>query len=301
MASQLDDDQVLTALSDHWGLSAAEVEPHHGGMNSATWFVQHGDRRWVAKSVAPHHGSAFAAGLAVASRVDGSGIPAGRAEPSLDGRIVVEVGGFPLALLDWVPGEPLPGAGPADQDVIGSTLGRVHLALKGADVPGSERFHWVDPTADHLDVQPWVREHVAAGVAAFDGLGPHTLTQGLLHADPSPEAFRLDAATGVCGLIDWPSALHGPLLYDLASAVMYVGGLDRADRLVTAYLAQGALAEAEVTRGLAVLLRFRWAVQADYFARRLVERDLTGIADDAENEKGLSNAHHWLTRGLLPL
>lgn len=297
MPPQLTDDQVRSALSDYWGQNGA-VEPHHGGMNSATWFVAQGAQRWVAKSVDPQNGPAFAAGLAVAARLDASGIPAGRPEPALDGRLVVQVGGSPLALLAWVPGAPVAGDGPEDQDVIGATLGRVHLALKGADVPGSERFHWVDPTADHLDIRPWVREHVAWAVADFDALGPQTLTHGLLHADPHNEAFRLDPATGVCGLIDWPSAIIGPLLYDLASAVMYVGGSDRADRLVAAYLAQGGLAESEVERGLGVLLRFRWAVQADYFARRLVERDLTGIADDAGNEKGINDAHYWLTSGL---
>lgn len=298
MPTQLDDDRIRAALIDHWGLDSAAVAPHHGGMNSATWFVTQGTRRWVAKSVASPDGPAFAAGLAVAARLDASGIPAGRPEPALDGRSVVHIDGFPLALLTWVPGTPVPGAGPQDQDVIGATLGRVHLALKGADVPGSERFHWVDPTAPHLDARPWVREHVAAGVAAYEDLGPRTLTHGLLHADPAPEAFRLDPATGVCGLIDWPSAINGPLLYDLASAVMYVGGPARADRLIAAYLAQGALAEAEVERGLMGLLRFRWAVQADYFARRLTDNDLTGIADEGGNEEGLNDAHHWLTRGL---
>jgi homoserine kinase type II len=298
MQPNLSDDRIRSAIADHWGLSDADVGPHHGGMNSATWFVTQGPRRWVAKSVAPHNGPAFASGLAVAALLDASGIPAGAPEPALDGGIVVQVDGVPLALLAWVPGASLPGAGPADQDVIGTTLGRVHLALKGTDVTGSERFHWVDPAAPHLDIRPWVREQVAVAVAAFDRSGPDTLTHGLLHADPAPEAFRLDAATGVCGLIDWPSGIHGPLLYDLASAVMYAGGPGRADRLVAAYLAQGALAEAEVERGLGVLLRFRWAVQADYFARRLTEGDLTGIADASENEKGLNDAHRWLTRGL---
>lgn len=36
-----------------------------------------------------------------------------------------------------------------------------------------------------------------------------------------PEAFRLDPATGRYGVIDWSYALRGPLLDDLASAVMY--------------------------------------------------------------------------------
>jgi len=44
------------------------------------------------------------------------------------------------------------------------------------------------------------------------------------------------------------------------------------------------------------MLRFRWAVQADYFARRIATGDLTGIESAAENESGLADAHAWLGR-----
>jgi len=64
---------------------------------------------------------------------------------------------------------------------------------------------------------------VTAAVAALDQPAPSSLSWGLLHADPAPEHFRLDPSSGRCGLIDWSVALEGPLLYDLASAVMYVG------------------------------------------------------------------------------
>jgi hypothetical protein len=47
---------------------------------------------------------------------------------------------------------------------------------------------------------------------------------------------------------------------------------------------------------LPVLLRFRWAVQADYFARRVATDDRTGISDAAENEKGLVDARDGLRR-----
>jgi hypothetical protein len=43
-----------------------------------------------------------------------------------------------------------------------------------------------------------------------------------------------------------------------------------------------------------VALRFRWAVQADYFARRITVNDLTGIAGPHENEKGLEDASRSL-------
>ena len=42
------------------------------------------------------------------------------------------------------------------------------------------------------------------------------------------------------------------------------------------------------------MLRFRWAVQADYFARRITGNDLTGIAGPEENEKGLEDARRAL-------
>jgi homoserine kinase type II len=54
------------------------------------------------------------------------------------------------------------------------------------------------------------------------------------------------------------------------------------------------LPRAEADRGLAPMLRFRWAVQADYFARRIAVGDLTGIADAAGNEKGLADARRAL-------
>jgi Ser/Thr protein kinase RdoA (MazF antagonist) len=121
------------------------------------------------------------------------------------------------------------------------------------------------------------------------------MSWGLLHADPAPEAFRLDPATGRCGVIDWSYFLHGPLLYDLASAIMYVGGLAHAGDLIEAYLKQGLLDRGEVGQGLAAMLRFRWAVQASYFAWRIANNDLTGISSPEENEKGLEDARQSLT------
>ena len=86
----------------------------------------------------------------------------------------------------------------------------------------------------------------------------------------------------------------GPLLYDLASAVMYVGGIDRGRELVEAYLGEAVLIRTEVARGLAPMLTFRWAVQADYFARRIDRNDLTGISSTQGNEKGLEDARRHL-------
>jgi Ser/Thr protein kinase RdoA (MazF antagonist) len=281
-------------LADDWALPGATVEAHHGGMGSATWLVSQDGRRWVAKAVAPALRAQFAGGLSVATMLDAAGILAGAPLPTPDGRSVVDVGAASLALLTWVEGDPLTGAGADEQRMIGDTLGQVHQVLDGRSVAGTQRFHWVRPQAGHLALRPWIRPAVTAAVAALDQLDPSSLTWGLLHADPAPEHFRLDPSSGRCGLIDWSVALEGPLLYDLASAVMYVGGPDHGGHLVEAYLRRAVVTPAEVERALPVLLRFRWAVPADYFARRIAEHDLTGITGPADNEKGLDDARRWL-------
>ena len=288
---------LRASLAEHWDLSGAQVRPHGGGMNSATWLVKSGGQRWVAKAVPPAARTRFTGGLAVADRLERSGVPAGAPMPTSDGQVVVTVAGCPLALLAWVPGVELTGQGPEEQRLIGRTLGRLHRALTEVHVPGTERFHWVDPTAEHLGVCDWIRPAVTAAVRELDDLRSETLSWGLLHTDPAPEAFRLDHATGTCGVIDWSVALAGPLLYDLASAVMYVGGAGRAGELVEAYLGQDVLDRTEMERGLLPMLRFRWAVQADYFARRIVEDDRTGVSGPEDNEKGLADARRRLVDG----
>ncbi|WP_433831033.1 phosphotransferase enzyme family protein [Actinoplanes sp. CA-015351] len=289
----ISNEQLRACLAAEWGLADPVVEVHNGGMNSATWFIDSPTRpgqRRVAKAVAPADRPAFTAGLAVATAVEAAGIPAGAPVPTRSGDLVAT--DVPLALLTWVPGSPLPGSplsgsplsgGPLsgdDQRVIGATLARVHQALRDVSVPGEETFHWLDPRSTHLAIRPWLRDAITGAIAAYDELG--ALTTGLLHTDPAPEAFRLDTATGVCGLIDWSIAMRGPLLYDLASAVMYAG-----DGVVNAY---PMVDLSELERGLPTMIRFRWAVQADYFARRIATGELTGITSQADNEKGLADA-----------
>jgi hypothetical protein len=66
-------------------------------------------------------------------------------------------------------------------------------------------------------------------------------------------------------------------------------GPGRAAAMTGAYLRAGPLTAREVAVGLPVMLRFRWAVQADYFAWRITAGDLTGITGPEENEKGLED------------
>lgn len=76
---------------------------------------------------------------------------------------------------------------------------------------------------------------------------------------------------------------------------MYAGGPDHAKTLVRAYLDEGILGATEARRGLAPMPRFRWAVQASYFAWRIAGNNLTGISGPQDNEKGLEDARRSLT------
>jgi Ser/Thr protein kinase RdoA (MazF antagonist) len=290
----ISDEDVRQLLRRRWGLAdSAHVARHDGGMGSQTWIVNQGERRWVAKSVAPHLADSLAHGLEVARILDDAGIRSGAPAPALSGSTTVDTpSGDRVALLTWVPGRPLTGTDEAEQRLIGDTLARVHRVLRNREVPGAQRFHWVDPAAAHLELRPWLRPAVTAAVDALTARQDREQAwpQGLLHADPAPDAFRLDPASAQCGIIDWGSALYGPLLYDLASAVMYLGGPTSAAAMIDAYQAAALLSGREIAEGLPVTLRFRWAVQADYFAWRITANDLTGITGPEENEKGLEDA-----------
>jgi Ser/Thr protein kinase RdoA (MazF antagonist) len=119
------DERLRSCLGEHWGLGGATVRAHHGGMNSATWFVTAGGERWVAKAVAAGERRSFVGGLAVAGHVEAAGIPAGAPVPTRRGDLVADLDGAPLALLSWVGGDELTGS---DQRLLGRTLGRVHEA-----------------------------------------------------------------------------------------------------------------------------------------------------------------------------
>lgn len=192
----LDVPAVSAVLTDVWGLADLQVEPNDAGMNSRTWLVEARTARYVAKLVPADQHDRFVSGLAAAQLVESSGLPAGAPVTTLDGHSWMRVGRDTLALLTFVHGRPLIGEDPEEQQLIGLTLARAHRALTGRDVPGAARFHWIDPSAAHLDVESWVRPAILAALETWERLPPSSLTWGLLHSDPAPEAFLLRSDSG---------------------------------------------------------------------------------------------------------
>jgi Ser/Thr protein kinase RdoA (MazF antagonist) len=244
-------------------------------MNSSTWLVSSGTERYVLKiSDAKEE-----AGVRVAEWLEAHGLPTGAPV-----RMTVRNGRL-VALLRFVEGRGLDGAGD-DVDVLGETLGRAHSLLVEAPVPaGLDRWPWGWLDASVIG-EPDLRQAAAVAIETAERLAP-TVTHGILHGDPAPEAFL--AYGPEVAMIDWGAAVHGPLLYDVASAWMYTE-----ERVIEAYARSAPIGRGELA-GVDVFLAFRWAVQAWYFSDRLRRGDLTGLGGDEDNDKGLSDAR----RGLL--
>lgn len=295
MAEHLSDNQLAARLpylvERHWGRRAHDVEPLGGGMNSATARLRLDASAYVAKWVSSSYVGGVDTGLAAASLLAERGLLTGAPLPTPAGGLGVDLDGGVLALLSWVAGDELTGDGPHDQELMSGTLARAHALGDPVVQPTGRFFDWFDEDSPFLDAEPGLRAEVAAVLAEYDALLP--LTWGLLHTDPAPEAFRHDPTTGETGLIDWAGATHGPLLYDVASAVMYLGGLPAAQPFLHAYARGHLLAPGELA-SLPVLWRYRGAVQAAYFAERISRNDLTGT-DDAGNREGVAHGRLMLS------
>jgi Ser/Thr protein kinase RdoA (MazF antagonist) len=299
-------EHIRTALRTNWHRIAAECTALPGARNSTTWLVverpggdptEEAANRYVAKLALADRRGVLEAGLLAAERVSASGIPAGAPVRAATGALTVLLDGQVLALLRFVPGRPLDERDPADQQRWGATLAAAHRVLTGFQHRGLTRFHGLRPGAAHLSIEPWIQPAVTAAVAAVAKLTvTDLLSYGVLHGDPHPGAFLFDPTTGRTGLIDWGCVGVGPLMYDVASAVMYAGGVDAATELLAGYLTLGVLSPDEVHAALPTMLRFRWAVQADYYAKRICVGDRAGLDDPAQNWVGLHAARDAFSR-----
>jgi homoserine kinase type II len=285
----MDAHTLAEILHRHWELPEATVSPLGGGMNSETWLVRAGDGSYVAKRVAPSDVAQLDGGCAVAEQLARTGLTTGRPVRTARGSFVAP--GERLALLGYVPGRELAGTTREEQRWIGRTLAEVHAAGTPVSDTTGRFFDWLSPAAPGVDAHPWLPPAIEAARDATDRL---TVAWSVLHTDPAPEAFRHDDATGTTGLIDWAGACRGPVLYDVASAVMYLGGPKHAVDFLDAYSAASPLDPAELLH-LDAFRRFRWVVQAAYFARRLAAHDLTGVNDQSDNERGLDDARRGLS------
>jgi Ser/Thr protein kinase RdoA (MazF antagonist) len=290
-------EHIRAALRTNWHRVVGECTPLSGCVNTGAWLVVEGANRYVAKVVPIRARAQFEAGLAAAEQLTAAGMAAGAPVRAASGARTVALNGEVLGVTQHVPGRALDREDPQDRHRWGATLAAAHRALAGFSHAGLGRFHQVRPDAAYLSIEPWIRPAVSAAVEALTKLSvTDLLSYGVLHGDPHPGAFRYEEAARRTGLVDWGSIGTGPLMYDVASAVMYAGGPHCAGELLDGYLRLGSAPADEVAVALPTMLRFRWAVQADYFARRIRADDRNGLADPEANWVGLHNARDALAQ-----
>jgi len=280
IAAVPDDALLRSTLRERWHLVPAETRALPGGLLSRGWDVTAGGERFVVRLADPAARQPVEAGLAAAEHLRGTGIEAGEPVRTLAGGLTAETSAGAFAVLRRVPGRTLDRRDPIDQQFWGDRLGAVHRTLQGFHHPGLRPWNLLDPDAPHLAIEPWLRPAVTDAVTAMTRLTVmDRLTYGVLHGDPAAETFLVDPATGRAGLLDCGASGTGPLLYDVAAAVVYAGGIETSAELLDGYLAAGPVDEDELHAALPVLLRFRWAVQADNSARRLARGEREGIRE----------------------
>ena len=277
-----EDDLLRLTLRAQWHLVAAEITQLPGRLLSQGWEVTAADERFTARLTAGAARPAVEAGLVAAERLRARGVAAGEPVRTLGGALTGESPGGTLAVLRRVAGRTLRGGDPVDQQWWGDRLGAVHRELQGFAHPGLRKWNSLDLAASHLSIEPWLRNAVTDAAAAATRLTiTDRLTYGVLHGDPAPEDFVVDPATGRAGVLDCGASGAGPLVLDVAAAVVYAGGPEAAGELLDGYLSAGPVRRDELDAALPVLLRFRWAEQAYWSARQLTTCRLPACRADA--------------------
>jgi Ser/Thr protein kinase RdoA (MazF antagonist) len=282
-----DDDLVRVSLWDHWHLQPSEITAMPDELMSQGWEVTAGAERYVCRLAETACRAAVEAGLVAAEHLRMRGLAVGEPVRTLGGGLTAPTPAGALAVLRRTPGRPLAGDDPVDQLWWGERLGAVHRALQSFHHPSLRPWQLPDPDAPAPAAEPWLRGAVADAVSATTRLSvTDRLTYGVLHGDPAPACFVVDAGTGRAGLLDYGASSLGPLVYDVAAAVVYAGGVSHATDLLDGYLATGPVRRDELDAALPVLLRLRWAVQADRAARRGAAEPLRRAREALEAASG---------------
>lgn len=269
-----------------WGLEGATVTPLPGGASGEVFLVATPERRFVAKHAYMHRHD-FEPGLLAAevvARSTGFRTAAPVRTTVGDVLVMVEHNGYahPLALLQWVQGEPMPVDNDAAARELGHLLGTVQRTL--AQVPPTALGIVEDdrgflaylrsPTQD-LGEHQWLHARITDIVDEIDA----RLDAGALMCAPGvwdgPERVR--DPSGRIGLIDFGNTGWYPVAHVIGYGTSQVRVAEDTDeaRAIDAFIA-AFVAELPVsTADLEVVNLFRLATVATY-AKFMARRSATG-------------------------
>lgn len=272
-----------------------------GGWNSTTWLVRTAAGPYVAKLVDPSDAEGFTSGLLVAEYAASRGLVSGAPARTRAGQLTVPLHGGALALLRFAPGTPPDLSVPGQVRRAGRALARAHSILVTCPVTPRPQCRWpwawvtqnLDELAMPAPVAEAARHTWEEVVRAVEKNG---LSVSLVHSDPGPDGFLIDAADPERdALIDWSVALHGPLLYDLASFVVMTMSFPHAARwFIEGYLAEAPHMTPQLVH-LDTIGKARWVANAIYFCDRIESGTTRGANSQIANEEGLAAAYRGMT------
>jgi len=276
------------AAAMFWGRPFRFVDRLSGGMNAITLELDDAGERRVLKWAPERDRLSLVRGANAAREVAALGVLSGAPILSLTGELTVSALGGELMLMEFLAGEGLTRTDP-DQRSMAELLTLIHTSTECEREDDFYYASWLR-TASNDPLPRWVTRAAQYALSEYDALP--SLRWCVINGDPSPDEFR--RANGTTGLLDWGSAVHGPALYDVATLYMYLGETPGGDTFLETYRAADPRSASDSDH-LAAFMRFRGAIQAAYFARRVMAGDLTGASPD-DNETGLSDARSFLER-----
>lgn len=303
----MSNETLLTALQA-WNLPPPLLLKRlSSGFTSEVWKVETGQACFIAKH-AEQPQVAFEGGLRAAELAEQRGILSGSPLRTKTGALSILVEGVsgkaqPLALLHWVPGEPLDLSEPDAASLYGRLLGQTHrLLLDGFGEQGLfDLYEFLLQDEEYVTAQPGLAPLIRKAVeAARNYEARDAVTFGVIWADRM-EILR-EKETGRVGIIDWGAIERGPLLFDVALSILWLfpEGSKASDEFLRAYLAVAPISAHEL-EGLTAYQALVWARQAKYFAYRVAAKVTLGDVSPDGNARYLEESRQQLEYFLFAL
>ena len=223
----LSEERLLTSLRA-WNLSSPlTVTRLPGGATSEVWRVEAEKDCFIAK-YADQSREAFEGGLIAAELAEQWGVRSGTPLRTSKGERSILVEGehgkcWPLALLRFVPGEPLNFSEPDVASLYGRLLGQTHRLL--LDGLGENKlfdlYAFLREEDEHVAAQPGLAPLIRQAIETARAYERrNAVTFGVIWAD-RVEILR-EKETGHVGIIDWGAIERGPLLFDVALSLLWL-------------------------------------------------------------------------------
>jgi len=219
---------VARQLGREHGLEVTRIEPLAAGSVNSNFLFETPGGRYFARLYEEQGSAGAERELALLEGLSRAGVPVARPLARTQGAGVSVWAGKPFAIFPWIDGEILCQGRVKEEHcrAVGEALARMHLADFDAARLGAGRFNpgdmlarleRVEREAERPELLPDVRR-IRELFERYDRQRDPTLPRGVVHGD----LFRdnvLWASPKVLALLDFESAFHGPLAYDLAVTI----------------------------------------------------------------------------------